>query len=72
MKKADFWNIKPEFLTEISNKNSRQNFFVFKNKIKNTTIQNFSKFLQNWRKFRQKFRKMWIETTDFTPLFSEV
>ena len=66
MKKAEFWNIYPEFWPNKLNQNNQQCLFVFKSKVNNTILKNLNKFLrivQNWRKFRQKFRKMWIKTT---------
>ena len=72
MKKAEFWSIKPKFLTKKINQKNQQCVFVFENKINNTIPKNFNKFLQNWRKFMQKVRKMWIKATEFALLFSEV
>ena len=44
MKKAEFWNIFPEFLTKKIKSDNQQGLFVLKNKINDTILKNFNKF----------------------------
>ena len=52
MKKAEFWNIYPEFLTfwpKKLNQNTEPCFFVFKKESDDTILKNFNKnFLTTW------------------------
>ena len=51
MKKAEFWNIYPDFfLPKIIHQNNQQCWFVFKNKIIDTIYKDFNTFLLKLRK----------------------
>ena len=43
MKKAEFWNIYPEFWPKKLNQNNKQGLFVLKSKIHDTILKNFNK-----------------------------
>ena len=72
MKKSEFWNVYPEFLTKKLNQNNQQGLFVLKNKIKDTILKNSDNFGKIGEKLGKKFWKLWIKQREFTLLFSEV
>ena len=44
MKKAKFWKVYLDFLTQKIKSNNQQCLFVFKNKINETILKNYNKF----------------------------
>ena len=50
MKKAKIWNVYPDFWPKKLNQNNQQCLLVFKNKIDDTILKNYNKFLSKLTK----------------------